>query len=89
MIYWVITDTHFGHETIKEFCGRPDNFEGLLLNGLRGIRHEDILIHLGDAAFSKEKYWHQFIMDISHAHRKWFIRGNHDKRGDGWYLDRG
>lgn len=36
MIY-LITDTHLGHENIKKYCNRPDNFEKLIENNWKNI----------------------------------------------------
>ena len=27
---FVTCDTHLGHENVKKFCNRPDNFESLI-----------------------------------------------------------
>jgi len=56
MRYWLITDTHFGHENIKKYCNRPDGFEDLILENLNptedeGVCPGDVLIHLGDVCF--------------------------------------
>ena len=89
MTYWVISDTHFGHEACKEWCGRPDDFEDKIFNYMASfIEPEDILIHLGDVAFYNEKQWHRWLRSEVHG-KHWLVKGNHDKRSDIWYLNNG
>jgi len=88
MKIYLTTDTHFGHEKIKEYCGRPDNFEELILKDLSKIK-PDLLIHLGDFSLGgKDEVWHQKFMDVVKC-KKWLLRGNHDKQTDFWYLQHG
>ncbi len=87
--YWIITDTHFGHEKIKEFCDRPDDFESKLLKYMKEcIGVNDVLIHLGDVAWYDEAKWHAEIMNVP-CFRKWLIKGNHDRKTQSWYLNQG
>jgi len=87
--YWIITDTHFGHENIHKFCERPIGFEEKIFKHLkRDVGENDILIHLGDVAWFDESYWHQKIMEIP-CFRKWLVKGNHDRKSNSWYLDKG
>lgn len=86
--YWVITDSHFGHEKMMGDV-RPIGFDHLLFNNLeKQIRKEDVLIHLGDVAFNNDHKWHEDLLTKIPG-KKWLIRGNHDKRSYTWYLDRG
>jgi len=87
--YWIITDTHFGHEKIKHFCSRPDDFEHRLLKYMReAIQEQDILIHLGDVAWYNEARFHKQILDVP-CFRKWLVKGNHDRKTMSWYLNQG
>ena len=53
MIY-VVPDTHLGHENIKKYCNRPDNFERLIeKNWNETITENDTVIHLGDISFNQ------------------------------------
>ncbi len=89
MKYWITTDTHFGHDGIKKFCGRPDNFEQLILKNLvRLVRKEDVLIHLGDVAWTDVAAWHEKLINTVPC-RTWLVKGNHDKSSSTWYLERG
>jgi calcineurin-like phosphoesterase family protein len=90
MTYWVIADTHFGHESIKEWGDRPDGYENKIMNSLKTVRKGDVFIHLGDIAFKNESEWCETMLALVGPDvKKWLVRGNHDKRGDGWYFDRG
>ena len=86
---WITTDTHFGHLKMPTMCDRPEDFSKRLLDGyVERIREDDILIHLGDFAFTDHEEWASVF--FNHVPCKvWLIRGNHDKRSDFWYLDRG
>lgn len=89
MNYWVITDTHFGHDKMHEHCGRPIGFENkILFNIERIVRQGDVLIHLGDVCIGKDKYWNLSLHAVCKGHQ-WLIRGNHDKKSIAWYLSNG
>lgn len=85
---WITTDTHFGHEKVKEYCGRPDGFEALILDNLKNmVNKSDILLHLGDFAFGNLQHWLKEFQLIEC--RKWLIVGNHDKKSISYYLRNG
>ena len=87
--YWIITDTHFNHQKIHDFCDRPVGFEETILKNMENcIGENDILIHLGDVAWKDDGYWHNRIMEIP-CFRRWLVKGNHDRKTQSWYLNRG
>lgn len=89
MKYWVIADTHFGHDKMKEYCGRPDGFEIKTLKNIKSlVGEEDVLIHLGDFCIGQDSYWHKMFMDVCKS-KKWLIRGNHDRKSLTWYQNVG
>ena len=89
MTYWVITDTHFGHEKMHEHCDRPIGFEDRILSNVdRIVREGDVLIHLGDICIGKDQYWNLALHAICKG-SQWLIRGNHDKKSISWYLNNG
>jgi len=56
---WIISDTHFNHEKLKTMGnGRPDNYEELIMKGLKVIKSGDTIIHLGDFCIGKDEEWH-------------------------------
>ena len=88
MNYWLITDTHFGHKAMLEYCGRPENFsEKILHNLITQVKPNDILIHLGDICIGNEVEWHNRLNSVQGKH--WLVRGNHDKKSNTWYLSHG
>lgn len=77
------SDTHFGHENIIRYCGRPfRNAEEMNAELIRRWREtvpeEGIVFHLGDFAHGGSRLWN----DILHAltGRKYLILGNHDMK---------
>lgn len=88
MNYWIISDTHFGHESIVAKGHMPAGFERKLLRNISGcVESDDILIHLGDVAMKNQDYWAAELRRQCRG-KLWLIRGNHDKPA-GWYLTRG
>ena len=89
MKFWVITDTHFGHEKIKDYCDRPLGCEVMILENLKTtVKPDDVLIHLGDVAWYRDAYWNGILSDYAVC-KKWLVRGNHDKKSSAWYLRHG
>ena len=89
MNYWIITDTHFGHKKMQEYCNRPEGFEETILKNIHyTVRDDDVLIHLGDFCIYKDEEWHKRFMSACSG-KRWLIRGNHDKKSLGWYFDHG
>jgi calcineurin-like phosphoesterase family protein len=79
-VIWLLPDTHLGHDKIKEYCHRPDDYIDQIHSGLSVVKENDVLYHLGDVAM----YWsvdrvRDFFSCVKG--RKFLIRGNHDR---GW-----
>jgi len=89
MKYWVISDTHFGHRKMEEYCGRPSGFEYLIFNRLIVVRPGDLLIHLGDFCIGKDAHWHTLWNDSLGGVKKILVRGNHDQKTNNWYYSHG
>jgi calcineurin-like phosphoesterase family protein len=85
MNYWVISDTHFGHARMMEFCGRPEGFERRIQTNLRAhLNPSDVLFHLGDICIGDDAYWNErLIYDL--PGKKVLIKGNHDRKSTSWY----
>ena len=86
---WIITDTHFGHEKMVEYCGRPKNHSELILENLKVIQDGDTLIHLGDVCIGDDSEWHEKFHKGMIGVTRIRLRGNHDKKSDNWYLNHG
>lgn len=87
MIY-LSSDSHFGHERIKEFCGRPDNFEELIHREYQKLTEDDLLIHLGDICWGNSAEHHKKYIEPIKA-TKVLVKGNHDEKSYNWYLTHG
>lgn len=89
MNHWLSTDTHFGHARMHEWCGRPEGFEGLILNRLAStVKADDVLYFLGDFCIGNDEHWHELFM-ASCIGKKVLIRGNHDHKSVTWYYAHG
>ena len=53
---WLVSDTHFFHANIAEYCSRPDGWQDLIIeNWNHFIQLEDVVFHLGDLALGKKE----------------------------------
>ena len=77
---WLISDTHFGHHNIIQFCDRPVNHEDVMMNNWRNtVGPDDTILHLGDVAFGNRRGIYLWTQDINELPgRKLLIKGNHD-----------
>jgi len=95
MAIWLISDTHFYHENIIKYCGRPfksaaEMNSAMIGNWNRVVSDDDIVYHLGDFTMApyeegvpyKDRYEKvaNSLLDILKG-KKYLIRGNHDPRG--------
>lgn len=87
MKIYIISDTHFGHDKIIEYCKRPNNHETLLFNNIDDIKAEDLLIHLGDVCIGEDALNNNRI-SLSPC-RKVLVMGNHDSKSWSWYMEHG
>ena len=84
---YLITDTHFNHKKMTEYCGRPENFDELIWASLESLPADCTLIHLGDICIGKDAEVHERIKKL--PYRKMLVKGNHDKKSNVWYLNHG
>ena len=91
MKFWLIADTHLGHDEMTEFENHPPDFSNRILRVLhKTVQSDDVLIHIGDICIGNEAVWHNKLMSAMPARvKKWLILGNHDKRTYSWYLNHG
>lgn len=89
MNIWLITDTHFGHEGLMcPEAGRPKDYAARIRRSLGRIPADAVLIHLGDVCIGDDAE-HHYNHIAPLACKKWLVRGNHDKKSVGWYLEHG
>ena len=52
---WLISDTHFFHANIGQYCSRPDDWQDLIIENWNCfIQPDEIVFHLGDLALGKK-----------------------------------
>lgn len=87
---WLITDTHFFHDKMVEFCGRPaDHTERIMARWIEMVGWTDPIFHLGDIMLgSGRKNRMKEIITALPGH-KTLVRGNHDKESLSWYMANG
>ena len=86
---YIVSDLHIGHENIKKYCNRPENYEQLIINNWKStVQSHDIVIDLGDVCFSNKEYLEPIIRDLPGT--KILVRGNHDRnKSNNWFLNVG
>lgn len=82
---WVISDTHFQHENIIEYCRRPFNNanemdEFMIERWNAVVNDSDIVYHLGDVYMGSKEGAQRILSRLSG--RKRLIIGNHDTGKD-------
>lgn len=90
MNIFVITDTHFYHENIKQYEGRPENFNELLITAWNKlVKWDDVVIHLGDVIFGEGKYERLKLLMLQLNGKKILTIGNHDYKTWNFYIENG
>ena len=86
---FLITDTHWDHWKMIEYCGRPSNFNKLILNQWKAtVQPQDIVYHLGDVIWGRQDKLIQIMSSLPGT--KILIRGNHDKNhSNNWFIQAG
>jgi calcineurin-like phosphoesterase family protein len=88
MKYLITTDTHFNHEILKKYCGRPENVDEIIrLKLTKAINKDDILIHLGDVCIGNDVENNEWFKTL--PCKKLLIKGNHDSKSNSWYISHG
>lgn len=90
---WFISDTHFGHKNIIEYCDRPFNNveqmnKEIIKKWNKVVRGGDKVYHLGDFAFYNDKDKMTELVKKLNGDI-YLIKGNHDKKSSQWYRDCG
>jgi len=83
----VLSDLHLGHKLMHDLGVRPSNYEDKIFKGLEILRSDDVFVCFGDITIgNKDKDWHERLMEVLPC-KKWLIKGNHDRKSYGWYLN--
>jgi calcineurin-like phosphoesterase family protein len=81
---WIISDTHFFHENIGRYCDRPDGWQEMIIdNWNRLIQPEEVVFHVGDLALGRRENIEGLAPLLNG--RLYLMRGNHDRRSNGFY----
>jgi calcineurin-like phosphoesterase family protein len=81
---WIISDTHFFHKNIGRYCDRPDGWQEMIIdNWNRLIQPEEVVFHVGDLALGRMENIEGLAPLLNG--RLYLMRGNHDRRNNGFY----
>jgi calcineurin-like phosphoesterase family protein len=81
--FYIISDTHFYHENIVKYAGRPYDHEVMMINRWEKVVPKDAtIVHLGDLFFGGDEGFLNFFTYITPrlTGKKYLVLGNHDKR---------
>jgi calcineurin-like phosphoesterase family protein len=88
------SDWHIGHHNILKYCKRPfknvDEMISLFIrNYVERVSRDDFVFWLGDLTIRSTTKYQKDIADIIRAlpGKKIFVRGNHDKYHDDFYIN--
>jgi len=89
---YFISDTHFLHSNIIDYCGRPQDFNQMIIRNWNSVvRPEDYVFHLGDfsAGVGKVTDGYDKLKKIASLlnGEKHLIRGNHDHYSNDAYIN--
>ncbi|HBG75214.1 MAG: hypothetical protein A2X25_12815 [Chloroflexi bacterium GWB2_49_20] len=77
---WIISDTHFFHENIGNYCSRPENWQDVIIKNWNVlISRDEQVLHLGDFALGKKSNF-ELLTNLLNG-KLFLIRGNHDRLG--------
>jgi calcineurin-like phosphoesterase family protein len=85
---FTISDTHFGHTNILNYCDRPfktvqDMDKYIIDKWNKTVTNDDTIIHCGDFALVPGEEIRNYAQQLN-GH-KILIRGNHDRKGIGFF----
>jgi len=86
---YIITDTHHLHAKMQQYCGRPINFDKLIVNQWKAtVQPQDVVYHLGDVTWGSQGQLIQIMQGLPGT--KILVRGNHDRNhSNNWFIQAG
>lgn len=89
---WLISDNHFNHQKIIEYCNRPFKTveqmnEEMIKKWNSVVKEGDKIYHLGDFGFGSKEQIANVVSKLNG--RIFLILGNHDNHTPQWYHDAG
>lgn len=89
MRYFVISDTHFNHSRIIDYCNRPfrtdkEMNEEIIKRWNETVTNNDVIIHLGDFALGSRTEAAEIGKRLN-GKKKILILGNHDNWSEEFY----
>jgi len=86
---YIVTDLHFFHKAMTKYCGRPANFNQIIINQWQAtVQPQDIVFNLGDVTWSSQGQLQQINNGLPGT--KILIRGNHDRdHSNNWFIKAG
>ena len=88
MKYFVIADTHFGHQNIIKYCNRPfasveEMNEKMIKIWNETVSNNDVVLHLGDLYLGNKERCREIVSKLNG--KKILILGNHDNWSEEFY----
>jgi calcineurin-like phosphoesterase family protein len=82
--FYVVSDTHFFHKRIVDYCGRDMNHNNIMVERWnKAVGPNDVVLHLGDLVFTtnanKQRLFFESLGPSLHG-QKYLILGNHDRK---------
>lgn len=89
---YIISDTHFGHDNVIQYCSRPYRDiehmnEDLILKWNNVVSRADKVFHLGDFGFGSKQAMGDIVSRLNGKIS--IVLGNHDAHSVKWHRDVG
>jgi calcineurin-like phosphoesterase family protein len=86
---YIITDTHFYHPKMQDYCDRPADFDKRIIKQWKAtVQPQDIVYHLGDVTWGSQGQLLHIMQQLPGT--KILIRGNHDRNhSNNWFIQAG
>ncbi len=86
---YLITDPHFSHTKMIEYCNRPPDFDQKIINQWQAtVSPQDIVYVLGDVTWGSQGQLQTILAGLPGT--KILIRGNHDRNhSNNWFVKAG